>query len=309
MSNSQGRIWASMTCCNTDYCTPTIPTVPVVSAIPNGVICPSCISDGYSGCSSPDTVICTGNENTCIVEKTKITGSYSASFSAQGCATKSFCSLGTLLISASGSRAEFSITCSQVKALSCIQCMSYTSSSCTGDSITCPLGSPCGSIRTQVLIGGVLTPVFFRSCLSSDYCGFMGSITNSQGRIWASMSCCYTDNCTPAIPPVPAASSIPNGVVCPSCTSADFSGCTSSDTVPCTGNEDTCVLERVKITVRAQAASCMWLEMIEMVQSKQNSSGIFQKSCVTIHEPQVDSGAYGPDITRELSLGFHLLSL
>ncbi|KAM3921583.1 uncharacterized protein RB166_010993 [Leptodactylus fuscus] len=248
MSNSQGRIWASVSCCDTDNCTPAIPPGPAVNTTTNGVVCPSCISADSSGCSPTDIVTCIGNEDTCVLERVKITGSNSAAFSTRGCATKSLCNVGSQVIGVSDSAVEFSFACSPGNTLSCTQCMSKTSSSCTGSSITCASGFTCGSIYTQVIIGGVLTPVFIRTCLSPDYCGFMGSLSNSQRRIWASMTCCYTDNCTPTIPPVPAASSTPNGVVCSSCISDGYSGCTSSDTVTCTGDEDTCVLETAKIT-------------------------------------------------------------
>ncbi|KAM3921584.1 uncharacterized protein RB166_010994 [Leptodactylus fuscus] len=142
----------------------------------------------------------------------------------------------------------FSALTATSDALSCTECISDTSPSCTGSSVTCASGSTCASLYSETVIGSSISPIFIRSCLNTSNCGFMGSMSNRQGRIWASMTCCNTDNCTPTIPTIPVVSTIPNGVICPSCMSNDPSACSSSDTVTCTGDEDTCVLEKTKIT-------------------------------------------------------------
>ncbi|XP_075183337.1 uncharacterized protein LOC142255775 [Anomaloglossus baeobatrachus] len=79
-------------------------------------------------------------------------------------------------------------------ALSCIQCSSESSTTCQGNSKTCPAGFVCKSF----------------------YFG------NSAGA-----------------PPI---SSVPNGVMCPSCQSFNSNSCKSSEAIGCTEDQNQCVL-------------------------------------------------------------------
>ncbi|KAM3921663.1 phospholipase A2 inhibitor and Ly6/PLAUR domain-containing protein-like [Leptodactylus fuscus] len=90
-STKYGHIRVATSCCTTDLCTPTIPQLPPISSNPNGLVCPSCISDDPAWCDTSDTIQCTGDENSCLLQTTKITGPYPYSAATGGCATSSLC--------------------------------------------------------------------------------------------------------------------------------------------------------------------------------------------------------------------------
>ncbi|XP_075697018.1 phospholipase A2 inhibitor and Ly6/PLAUR domain-containing protein-like [Rhinoderma darwinii] len=107
----QGQTRMVTACCNTDNCTPTIPTLPSPSSVPNGQVCRSCISLDSNWCYTSDTLQCTGNENMCLLQTTKVTGSVSLSTAIRGCATKSVCDIGSQSQSASGISSEVKFIC------------------------------------------------------------------------------------------------------------------------------------------------------------------------------------------------------
>ncbi|XP_073457893.1 phospholipase A2 inhibitor NAI-like isoform X2 [Aquarana catesbeiana] len=53
------------TCCDTDYCTPTMPKLPDTSSQPNGVWCQQCLSMGTYTCTG-GLVQCTGEATMCL---------------------------------------------------------------------------------------------------------------------------------------------------------------------------------------------------------------------------------------------------
>uniref|UniRef100_A0A8C5PIA8 UPAR/Ly6 domain-containing protein n=1 Tax=Leptobrachium leishanense TaxID=445787 RepID=A0A8C5PIA8_9ANUR len=59
-------------CCNTDNCTPDLPTLPAVNTTFNGLVCRTCVSADSDWCYTKDTVQCTGNENMCLLQTTSI---------------------------------------------------------------------------------------------------------------------------------------------------------------------------------------------------------------------------------------------
>ncbi|KAG8550147.1 hypothetical protein GDO81_028171 [Engystomops pustulosus] len=133
-------------------------------------------------------------------------------------------------------------------ALSCTVCASATSSSCSGNSITCPSGSSCGSTYTVAKSGGTTAVSLIRACTLTSQCSFNGSISMVQATIKTGISCCDTDNCTPILPTVPTPSSNSNGVTCRSCITADSTWCYTSDTIQCTGDENMCLLQSTEIS-------------------------------------------------------------
>ncbi|XP_040277167.1 phospholipase A2 inhibitor and Ly6/PLAUR domain-containing protein-like [Bufo bufo] len=90
----QGHMRISTSCCNTDNCTLNLPTYATTSSTPNGLVCRSCISAVSTSCNTDDTVQCTGEENMCLLMKTHVSGSVSASTAFRGCASKSICDIG-----------------------------------------------------------------------------------------------------------------------------------------------------------------------------------------------------------------------
>ncbi|XP_066428758.1 phospholipase A2 inhibitor and Ly6/PLAUR domain-containing protein-like [Eleutherodactylus coqui] len=101
MSMKEVHTGVGISCCSIDKCTPPFPTFPTKSPNPNGVICPSCISDKSTRCYTSDTIQCTGDEKMCVLQKTEITGLASAAM--RGCATKSYCDLGSQSYNTGGS--------------------------------------------------------------------------------------------------------------------------------------------------------------------------------------------------------------
>ncbi|XP_072282872.1 uncharacterized protein [Pyxicephalus adspersus] len=132
--------------------------------------------------------------------------------------------------------------------LSCIQCSSVTSTSCTGPSVTCASGYQCGAQYTASNAGTVSNNQYTRTCFPENQCTLSGSLSTNGARIKSAVSCCNTDNCTPSLPSLPGDSSVSNGLTCRSCVSADSTWCYTSDTIQCTGNENMCLLQTTKIS-------------------------------------------------------------
>ncbi|XP_077113479.1 phospholipase A2 inhibitor 25 kDa subunit-like [Ranitomeya variabilis] len=141
-------------------------------------------------------------------------------------------------------------------ALLCTQCMS-TSSSCSGDSRTCPSGHVCASQYSETTVGGERTELLLRVCSPSSECSIKGSISTAQLQLRMAASCCETDNCTPNLPALPTKSTNSNELVCRSCISADSTWCHTPDTVQCTGDENMCLLQSTKISGSASASTAI----------------------------------------------------
>ncbi|XP_066428747.1 phospholipase A2 inhibitor and Ly6/PLAUR domain-containing protein-like [Eleutherodactylus coqui] len=109
MTIKQKRFALGISCCSTDNCTPTLPTVPTKGHNPNGVICPSCAPAQSTSCYTSDTIQCTADENMCLLQAIEMKGSDSLVF--QGCATKSYCDLGSQSYTAGGSTIKATYTC------------------------------------------------------------------------------------------------------------------------------------------------------------------------------------------------------
>ncbi|XP_075696508.1 uncharacterized protein LOC142662265 [Rhinoderma darwinii] len=140
-------------------------------------------------------------------------------------------------------------------ALSCTTCVSASSQTCTGSSVTCPSGFLCGSSYIETI--AETTVALARTCTPSSQCDVKGSIGVQQGQIKMVTSCCDTDGCTPAIPALPTTSSVPNGLVCRSCLSADSNWCYTSDTLQCTGDQNMCLLQTTEIMEPVSASTAI----------------------------------------------------
>ncbi|KAM4015672.1 uncharacterized protein ACNLHF_002316 [Anomaloglossus baeobatrachus] len=111
MNTQQGRMWTAISCCNTDNCTPTIPSLPSVDSTLNGKVCSSCITTSSASCTSSNTMQCSGNENMCLLQSTQSTGLVPL-LGIRGCATKSLCDLGTQNFDVTGVTMQITFTCS-----------------------------------------------------------------------------------------------------------------------------------------------------------------------------------------------------
>ncbi|XP_044134623.1 phospholipase A2 inhibitor and Ly6/PLAUR domain-containing protein-like [Bufo gargarizans] len=106
-----GNIRMGTSCCNSDNCTPSLPSLPIRSSYTNGLVCRSCKSDDSARCHTADTIECTGDENMCLLQTTHESGSASASSAIRGCATESICNLGSQSASAGGVIRDIKFIC------------------------------------------------------------------------------------------------------------------------------------------------------------------------------------------------------
>ncbi|KAG8433726.1 hypothetical protein GDO86_012181 [Hymenochirus boettgeri] len=111
ISNSVSKIKVGVSCCHTDNCTSPIPTLPEDSIELNGIVCPSCSVVGSLSCDSTDTVQCTGDENLCVSQATEVTGNTTSRTLFLGCATRSYCDIGTISTTTSNVTVDIRITC------------------------------------------------------------------------------------------------------------------------------------------------------------------------------------------------------
>ncbi|XP_040183172.1 uncharacterized protein LOC120916331 [Rana temporaria] len=82
----------AISCCDTNYCTPTMPSASKISPPPlNGATCPTCHDFNKTTCDKGDFMFCRGNETRCSTEITNNTAVYTR----RGCATDSFCNFST----------------------------------------------------------------------------------------------------------------------------------------------------------------------------------------------------------------------
>ncbi|XP_077312356.1 phospholipase A2 inhibitor and Ly6/PLAUR domain-containing protein-like [Lithobates pipiens] len=91
ISLPNGRYFTSVTCCDTDNCTPPEPILPEVSKEKNGIKCPSCYVPNAKSCVKVTDTDCIGNETICITQITNVKGPVPFSTIARGCATKQLC--------------------------------------------------------------------------------------------------------------------------------------------------------------------------------------------------------------------------
>ncbi|XP_077312663.1 phospholipase A2 inhibitor and Ly6/PLAUR domain-containing protein-like [Lithobates pipiens] len=106
-----GRLKMGISCCRTDRCTPTLPSLPGSLSGSNGETCPVCASSDSTECKTSDTLQCYGDENTCLLLATKISGPTKQSTAIRGCATKSSCNIGSLSTRAQGVSTDIQFIC------------------------------------------------------------------------------------------------------------------------------------------------------------------------------------------------------
>ncbi|XP_073457870.1 uncharacterized protein [Aquarana catesbeiana] len=125
--------------------------------------------------------------------------------------------------------------------LSCIKCINFSGTVCTGSAETCTSGYSCvTSLSTTTLASGSPTSTLTRGCAPNNQCNITGSLTFTGGRVAIATVCCDTDNCASAIPTLPSATSSLNNLTCSTCASGTSDFCSSSNTLQCTGLETQC---------------------------------------------------------------------
>ncbi|XP_075697021.1 uncharacterized protein LOC142662694 [Rhinoderma darwinii] len=88
-----GNVRISTSCCDTDKCNVTTPTLPATSTQLNGQTCRTCTTDTTDYCYTGSTLQCYGAETMCGRISTYLSGSTSVTTFIRGCATPSVCNL------------------------------------------------------------------------------------------------------------------------------------------------------------------------------------------------------------------------
>ncbi|KAM3923129.1 phospholipase A2 inhibitor and Ly6/PLAUR domain-containing protein-like [Leptodactylus fuscus] len=132
----------------------------------------------------------------------------------------------------------------QGSSLSCTVCLVQSPPLCTGNNVTCVPGRVCAATHTVNIEDGVKKNEFSgRSCVPEKQCRGPGSFSTYNSQSKKGFSCCYTDNCTPSLPVLPADNTKKNGRTCPTCTADGADWCDTGRTMECTGEETMCILQ------------------------------------------------------------------
>ncbi|KAM9299492.1 uncharacterized protein PAF06_016570, partial [Gastrophryne carolinensis] len=94
MSLPSGRFKSSVTCCDTDDCTPPDPILPEYSGDEekkNGIRCPSCYVTNSKSCDLITVMDCIGNETMCMTQITDTEGPVPSTTMSRGCSTQGLC--------------------------------------------------------------------------------------------------------------------------------------------------------------------------------------------------------------------------
>ncbi|XP_068099205.1 phospholipase A2 inhibitor NAI-like [Hyperolius riggenbachi] len=90
-----GSLQMATTCCSAaNQCLPEKPLLQKYNTnITNGMECQQCLTMNSDQCTSKESMLCSGNETTCVQFATTVTVYETAALAFHGCATKSICSL------------------------------------------------------------------------------------------------------------------------------------------------------------------------------------------------------------------------
>ncbi|XP_073425968.1 uncharacterized protein [Dendrobates tinctorius] len=115
---------------------------------------------------------------------------------------------------------------------------------CLGFNYTCT--SPeevCGSIYVKTTKYDQSQEIFIkRDCIKAKECNVSESFTTPVLKTLYAVTCCNTDNCTPAPQILPPENNTENGVQCQSCfLSSTMENCEAKYSVTCTGKEKYCI--------------------------------------------------------------------
>ncbi|CAH2318740.1 Hypothetical predicted protein [Pelobates cultripes] len=227
-------------CCTSDSCLPPEPDM-----LSNGWKCASCSADG-SFCNTEQVVDCIGTANQCFSSNVTYSKGEKQQIYIEGCTTDNICNnLGlTDLQYATDNDAVASTTCKTSTdnrtSLTCVQCNSNITNSCTGPEITCSSSQDvCISIYETESNSSTVTHNYYRRCGTSKQCGQFFSNINGEITTNLAYSCCTSDSCLPSEPDMS-----PNGWKCPSC-SADGLFCNTGQVVNCIGTANQCFRSNV----------------------------------------------------------------
>ncbi|XP_063293156.1 phospholipase A2 inhibitor and Ly6/PLAUR domain-containing protein-like isoform X1 [Pelobates fuscus] len=104
-----------ISCCSTDHCTTPMPKLPTDKTEPNGLSCRVCLTTDSDWCTSSKTIDCTGDENMCILQSSKIIGPQNVTTAFRGCTTKNVCQFSSSTQSFDSLTMESTIQCTATK--------------------------------------------------------------------------------------------------------------------------------------------------------------------------------------------------
>lgn len=100
------------TCCFTNNCTTSIPTVPAENFTLNGLTCPSYVATRMEPCNIKNVSVCTGDQIRCVRYSASTTlGSTTSSLFLGGCATENTCAMASSSIYGDGISLEIARKC------------------------------------------------------------------------------------------------------------------------------------------------------------------------------------------------------
>ncbi|XP_056399100.1 phospholipase A2 inhibitor and Ly6/PLAUR domain-containing protein-like isoform X1 [Hyla sarda] len=100
------------TCCFTNNCTTSIPTLPVENYSLNGLTCPSYVVTNMEPCDIKNVSSCTGNQTRCVRYSASTTlGSVKSTLYLGGCATENTCAMQSTSIYGDGIGVEIKRKC------------------------------------------------------------------------------------------------------------------------------------------------------------------------------------------------------
>ncbi|XP_031761772.1 sericin 1-like [Xenopus tropicalis] len=242
---TNGSVKIVSSCCDTDNCTPQLPPLPADSPQTLGIMCPACTASQFSSCSSEETIQCGGRESRCIEYSSSSGNSTKA---VRGCAPRSSCGPDgldgpePLSVNISGFHFTFNCTDAEIidSPISCTECNSSDSSSCSGNNVTCPPGYACITHHKVEIQDGAKTESIVRTCGMQSSCEDSVRKSLPGYTLIDSTTCCYTNNCTPAIK---LHSNQTNGLTCKTCTAENTDTCDNEQTMECSGDENMCYAE------------------------------------------------------------------
>ncbi|XP_059579488.1 phospholipase A2 inhibitor gamma subunit B-like [Alligator mississippiensis] len=113
---------------------------------------------------------------------------------------------------------------------------------CPGSMETCKPGQDtCGIMKMELILDGVRTWTYSKSCLSSDVCRYAHySMDYGKGiRYRTSIACCTGEACRTTSVQLPPVNTTLNGLQCPACFGVGSYDC-DTETTYCTGSETYC---------------------------------------------------------------------
>lgn len=179
--------------------------------------------------------------------------------------------------------------------LTCKQCLGQDPSSCVGTTETCPADHACGAVRSVTKINESEMDLYFISCVALKECNSPGSISAPGRKIRRGTSCCYTSNCVPPAPQLPADDKEANGLFCGTCLTETSTDCSPDGIMECTGKEDMCLFQTTLTT--------------GLLNSQEALRGCSTKSYCNLAKQSVKSVQMNVELTYSCTLGGNLTAI